>query len=76
VGSAARENGTVDGGWVLRLVGGLLLTAGIVAWEVPAIQGAKRPIMRAIRALVSSLSLFLIVFALSYPHRERRGQSS
>jgi voltage-gated potassium channel len=56
----------IDFGWAVRLALGLLLTAGLIAWQVRAIKGAKRPLMRAVRALVASILLFLVIFSLTY----------
>lgn len=56
----------VSAGWILRLVGGLLLTGLVVAWQVRAISGSKRPIFRAIRGVVTSLAIFVLAFAVTY----------
>jgi voltage-gated potassium channel Kch len=56
----------VDLGWVLRLVIGLGVTGGLLAFEIVSIQRARRPLVRAMRALVTSLLVFLTVFALTY----------
>jgi voltage-gated potassium channel len=56
----------VDGGWALRLVGGLALTGGVIVWEVFAIERSKRPFVRAIEALAASLCVFIVVFSITY----------
>jgi divalent metal cation (Fe/Co/Zn/Cd) transporter len=58
--------GEIDGGWISRLVIGLTATGVLLAWEVNAIQRARRPMLRATRALISSVLTFLMVFALTY----------
>jgi hypothetical protein len=56
----------VTQGWVIRLLLGLALTGGLLGWQVRAIQRVNRPLIRAVHALVSSILMFLIVFALTY----------
>jgi hypothetical protein len=56
----------VNVGWLLRLLCGLAITAGFLAWQVRAIQRVNRPLIRAVHALVSSILMFFIVFALTY----------
>ncbi|HEY7010435.1 MAG TPA: potassium channel family protein [Jatrophihabitantaceae bacterium] len=56
----------VTRGWVIRLSSGLALTGAMLAWQVRAIQRVNRPLIRAVHALVSSILMFLIVFALTY----------
>lgn len=52
--------------WVFRLIGGLLLTCGVVAWQVRSISRSTRPILRAIRGLIVSFGIFVIAFASTY----------
>lgn len=52
--------------WLLRLVGGLLLTCVALAWEVRSIKLSARPLLRGIRALVTALTIFVLVFAITY----------
>jgi voltage-gated potassium channel len=56
----------VSAGWVLRLVGGLLLAGGVVAWQVRSISRSTRPILRAVRGLIVSLAIFVVAFASTY----------
>jgi Ion channel len=56
----------VNAGWVLRLVGGLLLTGGVLAWQVRSISKSTRPILRAVRGIVVSIGIFVIAFATTY----------
>ncbi|GII05282.1 potassium channel family protein [Planobispora takensis] len=51
---------------LFALVAGLLLLCGIVAWQAYAITRADHPRMRAIEALVTSVMLFLLLFATAY----------
>ena len=53
-------------GFVFRLVGGLIVTAVVLAWQVRAITRSTHPIARAVRGLVVSLLLFILAFAITY----------
>jgi voltage-gated potassium channel len=53
-------------GWVIRLVGGLLLTCGVVGWQVWSISRSTRPILRAVRGIIVSLAIFVLAFASTY----------
>jgi hypothetical protein len=55
------SRGTV--GW---LVGGLVLVALLVTWQIRAILRARYPGLRAVEALATSIPLFLVVFACVY----------
>jgi hypothetical protein len=56
----------VSAGWAIRLVAGLVLTGGAVAWQVWSISKSTRPILRAVRGIVVSLALFIVAFASTY----------
>ena len=51
---------------VLSLVGGLVLVAVLLTWQVRSIRTAKYPLLRAIEGLAVSLPLFILVFATVY----------
>ena len=48
---------------VALLVGGLVLVAGVVAWQVRAIQNSPFPRLRGFQTLISGIPLLLVVFA-------------
>jgi voltage-gated potassium channel len=50
----------------LVLAAGLVVLAGIAAWEVRAIVGADYPVVRAIEALGFTVPLFLLLFSMVY----------
>jgi voltage-gated potassium channel len=54
------------GAAVLRVVAGLLVFAGITAWQLRTIAGSRYPGLRAAEALGLILPLFLLVFASAY----------
>jgi voltage-gated potassium channel len=56
----------IDNGWVLRLFFGTVLTALGVWWQLHAIGRSRRPLIRAVRALVVIVMIFLIAFSLTY----------
>jgi voltage-gated potassium channel len=51
---------------VLVLVAGVAVLVAVIALQVAAIVRAAHPGLRAIEALATSVSLFLVVFSLSY----------
>ena len=51
---------------VLELVIGVVLLAGMIAWQVRAIIRARSPAIRATQALASTTALFLLLFASAY----------
>jgi hypothetical protein len=51
---------------VLRLIAGLVLVTAVIGWEVRAILTASYPRVRAIEAVVTAVTLVIIVFALLY----------
>ena len=51
---------------VLLLVGGLILVAVVVAWQVRAIQNSPFPRLRGFQTLISGIPLLLVVFAAVY----------
>jgi hypothetical protein len=56
----------VSRGTAGRLVGGLVLVALLVTWQIRAILRARYPGLRAVEALATSIPLFLVVFACAY----------
>lgn len=55
-----------NGEWLVRLVEGLVLTGAVLAWQVRSISNSHTPIIRAVRALVTALWIFVLVFAITY----------
>ena len=60
----------------VRLLVGLLLVAGVVAWGVRTIAGARYPGVRAAEALALVLPFFLLLFASTYFVLERNSAAS
>lgn len=58
--------GRLIGKTAVALVVGLLLVAGLLAWQIRTILTADHPRLRAIEALAVSLPLFLLVFSAVY----------
>ena len=58
--------GALEASTVALLLAGLVLFAGIVAWQVRAILRSEYPGLRAIEALAAAIPLFLLVFAAAY----------
>ena len=56
----------VSASWAIRLVGGLLLIGGVLAWQVWSISRSTRPILRAVRGITVSFAIFVLVFASTY----------
>ena len=59
-------NARSSGYLILELTVGLALFAGMIAWQVRAITRSKRPRIRAIQALATAITLFLLLFASTY----------
>ena len=59
------------GAAVLRVLAGLLVFAGITAWQLRTIAGSRYPGLKAAEALGLILPLFLLVFAFAYYRMER-----
>ena len=55
-----------EGFGVALLVGGLILVAAVVAWQVRAIQNSPFPRLRGFQTLISGIPLLLVVFAAVY----------
>jgi voltage-gated potassium channel len=55
-----------DATTVIQLVLGLVVLAGIVAWQVRAIIGAEFPRVRVLQALFVAVPFYLIIFAAAY----------
>jgi hypothetical protein len=55
-----------DGQWLLRLAGGLVITGIVLAWQVRSISRSHYPLVRAVRALVAGLFVFVLAFAITY----------
>jgi Ion channel len=59
-------DGRLTGHVLVSLVGGLVVVAWLLFWQVRKIRTAKYPLLRAIEALAVTLPLFIIVFATVY----------
>ena len=55
-----------NGEWLVRLAEGLVLTGAVLAWQIRSISNSHAPIIRAVRALVTALWVFVLVFAITY----------
>ena len=53
-------------GVVAELVLGVLVLAGIIAWQVRRIVGSDHPTSRAVEALALSVPLYVLLFATTY----------
>ena len=53
------------------MLAGLLVSAGIAAWQVRAITGSRYPEVKAVEVLGLILLLYLLVFASTYYVPER-----
>jgi len=65
-----------DSDTAVRLVVGLLIVAGVVAWGVRTIAGSRYPGVRAAEALALVLPFFLLLFASTYFEMERASAAS
>jgi hypothetical protein len=63
---AVPVSGAMDASAVVLLLGGLLLFAVVISWQIRAILESKYPGLRAVEALASAIPLFLLLFALIY----------
>jgi len=59
-------NGAMDASTAALLLGGLLVFALVISWQIRAILGSKYPGLRAVEALAFAIPLFLLLFALVY----------
>jgi voltage-gated potassium channel len=59
-------SGAMDASAVALLLGGLLLFAVVITWQIRSILGSRYPGLRAVEALASAIPLFLLLFALVY----------
>jgi voltage-gated potassium channel len=59
-------SGAMDASAVALLLGGLLLFAVVITWQIRSILGSRYPALRAVEALASAIPLFLLLFALVY----------
>ncbi len=59
-------NGRWDSQAAIRLLVGVLVFAGVMAWEVRVIAGSRYPGLRAAEALGLILPLYLVLFASTY----------
>jgi voltage-gated potassium channel len=70
----------LDRGWdsdtAVRLLIGLLVFAGVLAWGVRIITGSRYPGLRAAEALALVLPFFLLLFASTYYVLERNSAAS
>jgi hypothetical protein len=55
-----------DGSLVLEVVGGVVLLAAMIVWQVRAIVRSDYPGIRATQALTATAALFLLLFASIY----------
>lgn len=55
-----------SGSAIARLSIGMILFAGLVAWQVRAVLRSNYPALRTIEALAAAIPLFLLVFASAY----------
>jgi voltage-gated potassium channel len=60
-----------NGDVALRVLAGLLVFAGITAWQVRTITGSRYPALKAAEALGLIFPLYLLVFASTYYVMER-----
>jgi voltage-gated potassium channel len=67
---------SLNGDTGLRLLAGLLVFAGITAWQVRSIAGSRYPGLKAAQALGLVLPLYLLVFASTYYVLERASAAS
>jgi hypothetical protein len=65
-----------DLGMVLRILLVSVLLAVVVAWEIRAVARAEFPRLRAIDALVSTVSIMVIAFAITYLNLSLRNTTS
>jgi hypothetical protein len=59
-------NREFSAGTIVALGAGVLVTGGLVAWQVRAILRSAHPALRAVEAIALSLPLFLLLFAGAY----------
>jgi voltage-gated potassium channel len=59
-------SGAMDASAVALLLGGLLLFAVVITWQIRAIVESSYPGLRAVEALAFAIPLFLLLFALVY----------
>lgn len=57
---------SLDVNVVVVLVVGVALLAGMIAWQVRAIERSTYPGIRAVQSLASTTPLFLLLFASTY----------
>jgi len=55
-----------DGSTALRLVLGVLLFGGILAWQVRQIMRSAVPALQAVEALIVAIPTFIVVYASTY----------
>ena len=63
---AVPVSGAMDASAVALLLGGLLLFAVVISWQIRAILKSSYPALRAVEALAFAIPLFLLLFALVY----------
>ena len=61
----------LNAGVAVRLLAGLLIFAGMAAWQVRTIIGSRYPAVRAVESLGLIVPLYLLVFASTYFVMER-----
>lgn len=65
-----------NGDTVLRVLAGLLIFAGITAWQVRTITGARYPALKAGEAFGLIFPLYLLIFASTYYVMEQASAAS
>jgi hypothetical protein len=58
--------GTTGSGAAVLFVGGLVLLALLIAWQLRAIVRARHPLLRAVEAFAMAIPLYLLLFATIY----------
>jgi voltage-gated potassium channel len=58
--------GTPGAGAIVLFVGGLVVLAVLIAWQLRAIVLARHPLLRAVEAFSSAIPTFLLLFAAIY----------
>jgi hypothetical protein len=65
-----------DAGQTVRIIIVCVATGLVIAWEIRAVSRAEYPRLRAIDALVSSVSVMVIAFAITYLNMSDRHPAS
>lgn len=57
---------TVDLGTLVRLIAGLAVLTGLIAWQLRAIVRSAYPTLRAVETVAMAIPIFLVLFAATY----------